>query len=162
MPTLQYGAGHLHRRQVEIVDGAILEASLARDQVVPAFALHRGNGDRAAGKPGPVQFRQRAAPGDQAADAGRIAKNLVEGERHKVGLDSAQVEPVGRREGRAVEQYIPALRLCVRHPFQRMLHAAEVGLGRKSQQVGGRRISLGRCAAKSAGSTRRSALRSGM
>ena len=91
--------------------------------------------DRSARKPRALQLRQRRPAGDQAADAGRPAEHLVEGEGDEVGLAAAQVQPVGRYEGGRVEQHVPAERMRALDPLQRMLDAGEVGLRGIREQV---------------------------
>ena len=75
------------------------------------------------------------APGEQRPDARGIAEELVERERDEVGLDDAQVEPVGGHEGGAVEDHVPAVLVRLLDPLERVLHAAEVGLRRVGEQV---------------------------
>ena len=60
---------------------------------------------------GRSQLGQRFAPHQQAAQPGRIAEHLVEGEGDEIRMPPAQVEPVGRHEGGGIEQDIPAERL---------------------------------------------------
>ena len=52
----------------------------------------------------------RAPRGGRRAQpiAGRVAEHLVPGDRDEVGLPARQVEPVGRHEGRGVQQHVPA------------------------------------------------------
>ena len=69
---------------------------------------------RSAGEPRAAQARQRVAPRDQRADAGRIAEEFVERERREVGRDIAKAERVARHERRDVEQNVEAEGVRVR------------------------------------------------
>ena len=60
---------------------------------VVTVALDRGDRDRAAREPRPVQQAGPVPPDQQAADAGRVADDLVERERGEVRRDPADVEP---------------------------------------------------------------------
>ena len=73
----------------------------------------------------------------QAPDAGRKAHDLVERERGEVRTDPGHVEAVGGREGRHVDQHVPACGMGLVDEVEGMLHAGEVGLGREGQQVAG-------------------------
>ena len=120
--------------QVEVVDGAVLEVRRARGGLVP-LALDEGGDDRAAGEPGPLELGQRLAAREQAADAGRPAEHLVEGEGDEVRVPAAEVEPVGRHVGGGVEEHVPAVRVRLLDPVERVLDAGEVRLGRVGEQV---------------------------
>ena len=111
---------------------------------MPAFALHRGDGDRASGEPRPAKLRERVAAGDECAYAGRVAEHLVEGGDCEVGLDCREVEPVGGHERGGVEHDVPALRTRDLDPFERVLHAAEVRLRRVGEQPRGTGIAAAR------------------
>src|SRR5690349_15598377 len=113
MNRLDAGCGNmtqadLHRWQGQVVDRAILEASFVRQQVMPATALHGRDTDRAASEPGPAQLPKRRFARQQAADPGWVAEDFVERQCYEIGMPAAQIEPVGRREGRSIEQHIPA------------------------------------------------------
>ena len=105
---LEEAQADLDRGQVEVVDGAVLEVRRAGRGLVP-LALDEGGDDRAAGEPGPLELGERVAAREQAADAGRLAEHLVEGERDEVGVPAGEVEPVGRHVGGGVEQHVPAV-----------------------------------------------------
>ena len=75
------------------------------------------------------------APGEQRADAGRVAEHLVEGDRDEVGLPGREVEPTRRHERGAVEQHVPAPLLRRRDPLERVLDAGEVRLRGIGEQV---------------------------
>jgi len=83
-----------------------------------------------------LQLAQGLAPGDQRSHPGGIAENLVEGQRDEIGMGLAQIETVGGRERRRVEQHVPAERLRPPDPGQIVLDAGEVRLGRVGEQVG--------------------------
>ena len=100
-----------------------------------AITLDRGHRDGATGKPRSTKLVQRVLPRNQCPHPGRIAKHLVERERDVVRLAGAEVETVGRDEGRGIDQNVPSKALCARDPLQRMLHTREVRLGRKREQV---------------------------
>lgn len=123
-------------RQAQVVDGAVLEGRDSVFQVVPALTLDRHDADGAAGEPGTAQPRQHLSPHDQCADAGRIAEDLVERQRHQVGLDHAQVESIGGHESRTVQQDVPAEILRLGHQLERMLHTGEIRLRREGEQAG--------------------------
>ena len=108
-------------------------APSSSSEPVPA-ALHAHAPDRPAGEPRPAQPGQRVPPGQQAADPGRVAEHLVEAHRDELGLDRAQVEPVGRDERGRVEQHVVPCGLGQAHPAERVLHAAEVALRRVGEQ----------------------------
>ncbi len=129
-----------HGRQAEIVDGPVLEPGVAGREMVPPLALHRGDRDGPAGKPGPSQDVQGLVPEHQRPHAGRVAEHLVEGQGDEVRVDHREIEAVARREGRAVEDHVPALLVRPRDPFHRVLHAAEVRLRWVREQV--RRVGL--------------------
>ena len=118
----------------EETERAVLERGLVVGQPVPA-ALYARAHDRAAGEPRAAQPGERVPPGQQAADSGRVAEHLVKAHRHELGLDRTEVEPVGRDEGRRVQQHVVARRLGVLDPRQRMLDAAEVALCRIREQA---------------------------
>ena len=84
---------------------------------------------------GRSQLGERLAAGEQAADAGRLAEHLVEGERDEVRVPAGQVEPVGRHERGGVEQHVPAVRVRLLDPVERVLDAGEVRLGRVGEEV---------------------------
>ncbi len=101
---------NLHRRQRQIVQGAVLKAFSAGMQEV-AVALYRRHRDRAAGEPGTVQFCQGAAAGDQRANAGRVAENFIEGKRDKIRVDGGEIQRIGGGEGGRIQQHIPSFGL---------------------------------------------------
>ncbi len=125
-PGLQIG-------YLQEAERAVLEPGLARGQRVPV-ALHAGQVHRPAGEPGTPQPPQRLPPRDQAADAGRVAEHLVPADRHEIGLDHGQVQPVRRHVGGRVQQDVVAMLVRRLYPAQRMLHPAEVALRRVGQQ----------------------------
>ncbi len=124
----------LDGRQREEVQRSVLEPGLPVRHRVPV-ALDAHGGDRAAGEPRPVQPGQRLLTGEEAADSGRIAEQLVQRDRDEVRLPLAEVEPVRRHERRTVHQHVPAGRLCSRNPLERVLDAREVRLRRVGEQV---------------------------
>ena len=138
---LEVAQADLDRRNAQVVERAVLESRFPLRQHVHR-ALHGGEIDGAAGEPGPPQLRQRGVADEQAAHAGGIAEHLVEGDRHEVGPHGTQVEAVGGHEGGCVEQHVPAGGLGLPDQRQRMLHAREIGLRRKSQQVVAPRLGL--------------------
>ena len=87
------------------------------------------------GEPRALELGERVAAGEQAADAGRPAEHLVEGSRHEVRVPAAEVEPVGRHVCGGVEQHVPAVRVGLLDPLQRVLHAGEVRLRGVGEQV---------------------------
>ncbi len=72
---------------------------------------------------------------DQGAYAGGVAEHLVERETDEVGAPPTEVEPVGGDERRRVQQHIPALRVRLRDPLQRVLHTGEVRLRRIGEKM---------------------------
>jgi hypothetical protein len=102
---------------------------------VVVLALDERRDDRAAGEPRPLELGERVRAGDQAADAGRPAEHLVEGERDVVGVPAAEVEPVGRHVRRRVEQDVPAVCVRLLDPVERVLDAGEVRLRGIGEQV---------------------------
>ena len=122
------------------------------------LALDERGHDRAAGEPRSLELGERVAAREQAADAGRPAEHLVERERDEVRMPDAQVEPVGRDVGGGVEQHVPAVRVGLLDPLQRVLDAGEVRLGRVGEQVV---VLAGGVASGSAASSRSSTRRSG-
>jgi hypothetical protein len=115
----------LDGREREVVERAILERRFPFGQIV-LVALDRCNGDGAAREPRATQLGERRLSGQEAADAGGIPKQLVEGLDHEIRRISPEIEPVRRCKGRCVEQHIPALRLRRGDPFERVLNAGEV------------------------------------
>ena len=126
----------LHGRQVEVVDGAVLEVRGAGCGLV-VLALDERGDDRAAGEPRPLELGERVAAGEQAADAGRPAEHLVERERDEVRVPAAEVEPVGGHVCGGVEQHVPAVRVGLLDPLERVLRR------RRSSTVPGRRTGCG-------------------
>ena len=124
----------LHRRQVEEVDGAVLEVRRSRSILV-VVALHERGDDRAAGEPRPLELVQRLAARQQRSDPCRPAEQLVERDRHEVRMPARQVEPVGRREGGRVDEHVPAVVVRVVDPVERVVDAREVRLRREGEQV---------------------------
>ena len=140
----------------------------ARREVVPVVALHRGQRDGAAGEPRPAQPGQRLPAGDQAAAPRRVAEELVEGDRDEVGADRRGVQGIGRREGGAVEQDVPAELVRLGDPLERVLGAAEVGLRRIREELRRRAVlpvalpAPRRAVRTCSSSSRRSCSRTGM
>ena len=132
---LEVAQADLHRRDPEVVHGAVLEAGVAgvrHDHV----ALHVRGDDGAAAEPRPLQALERPAPDDQRAQARRVAEHLVEGDRDEVRLPHRQVEPARRRERGAVQEHVPAPLMGQVDPLQRMLDAREVGLRGIGEEAG--------------------------
>ncbi len=75
----------LHCREGEVVDGAILEGDLAFGEHV-AITMYAGAPDRAPAKPGAAQSGQGSFARQQAADTRGVAEQLIERDRHKIGL----------------------------------------------------------------------------
>jgi hypothetical protein len=98
----------LDGRKAEEIERAVLEAAFAVEQIV-AVGADRHDLDGSPGEPRTAEFGQRCAARNQAANASRVAKQLVEGERHEVRPPAAQIEAVGRRESARVQQHIPAI-----------------------------------------------------
>src|SRR3954470_12582994 len=104
------------------------------------IVLYRDEIDSPAGKPRAPQFVQRVASHDEGANAGRISKDLVEGQRDILRGVLAQTEWVAREKRRRIEQDVEAATLRVVDQRQRVLHAREVGLRRKREH-----LRAGRC-----------------
>jgi hypothetical protein len=119
----------------------------ARGGLVP-LALDEGGDDRAAREPGPLELGQDVATGEQAADAGRPAEHLVEGQGDEVGVPATEVEPVGGDVGGGVEEHVPAVGVRLLDPLERMLDAGEVRLRRIGEQVVVLAADLGQVAGK--------------
>ena len=121
-------------RQAEVVERAVLEPGGPRRQPVPVLRLHRGERDGAPREPRPPQLGELLAAGDQAADSGRVAEELVERDGHEIRLEDLEIHGIGGRVGGAVEQDVPAELMRLVHPGERVVHAAEVGLRRVGEQ----------------------------
>ncbi len=117
----------LHGRQVQVVDGAVLERGGVGREIV-RVRLHRGDLNRPSRKPRPAQLREHRLAHEQAADPGRVAEHLVEGERDEVRPASRQVEPVCGNERRGVEDHVPSGGMRFVDDLHRVLHAAEIRL----------------------------------
>ena len=89
--------------EIEEVDGAVLEVRRAGSRLV-AVALHERGDDRAAGEPRALERVQRLPSCEQRADSRRPAEQLVERDRHEVGMPAGEVEPVRGDEGGGVEE----------------------------------------------------------
>ena len=124
----------LDRGQPEIVDRPVLEATFAIDERV-ALHCHRGQADRSAGEPGSSQSGQRLAAHDQRADPGRVAEDLVPGDRDKVRVPAGQVELSRRHERGCVDQDVPASVVRLGQPVERVPNSRVIGLGREREQV---------------------------
>jgi hypothetical protein len=122
---LEVAQADLDRGQVEEVEGAVLEVGGTRRRLVP-LALDEGGDDRAAREPGSLELGERVAAGEQAADAGRPAEHLVEGEGDEIGMPAEEVEPAGGDVGGRVEQDVPAVVMGLLDPGERVLDAGEV------------------------------------
>ena len=123
----------VERGDAEEVRRAVFEAFVARAKEM------RVGGDgcvhhRSAGEPRAAQTRQRVAPRDQRAEAGRIAEEFVERERREIGRTAAQAQRVTRDERRDVEQDVEAEGARFRDEIERMLDAGEIRLRRKRDQ----------------------------
>jgi hypothetical protein len=70
---------------------------------------------------------------DQCARSRWIAEHLVKGQRNEIRLPPTEIKSVRRCVGRRIEQDVPAALLGRVEPTQIMLHAREVGLGRKGE-----------------------------
>ncbi len=110
-----------HSRDVQVIDRPILEGGVAFGQVV-FIALHRGDSDRSARKPGAVELAEGFAAGHQRAETGRGAENFVKREGDKVRFPFRQVEPVGRGKRRGVEQNLPTFGMGFFDPGQGVLN----------------------------------------
>jgi hypothetical protein len=101
-----------------------------------AIAPDGSDRDRAAGEPWAAQLAQCRLASNQGADSGRVAEDLVEGDRNEVGVPDAQVQSIGRHERGCIQQDIPALILCTRDPVKRVPNTREVGLRGVGEKVG--------------------------
>ena len=99
------------RRQAQIVDGAILKARRAGRQIM-VERHDRGKGDRAARIPGTPQFLGGSFAHQQTAHARRVAEDFVKRDIDEVRMPAAEIQPVGGRKGRRIQQHIPAFRLA--------------------------------------------------
>ena len=124
----------LDRRQVQVVDRAVLEMGCAWRRLEP-LTLHERGDDRPAREPRPLELRQCVSPREQAADARWPAEHLVERNRHEVRMPATEVKPVRRYVRGGVQQHIPAVRLRLPDPFERVLDAGEVRLRGVREQV---------------------------
>jgi len=55
-----------------------------------------------------VQFLQTVPPGDQGTDAGWVAKNLVERNRHEIRPALGKIKLVARGKGGSIQDHIPS------------------------------------------------------
>ena len=121
-------------RDGEKVDGALLEGGLVRGEGV-AIVPDAGILDGASGKPGALQHGEGLFLGDEGADAGGQAEDLVEGDGDKVGADDGEVEVGGGDEGGGIEQDEPAVPVRGADGGEVVLDAREVGLGGEGEEV---------------------------
>ena len=124
----------LDGRDVEIIQGAILKAGRGFGQVI-FIPLHRGHGDRPAGKPGTVELAQHRLAGDQRPQPGGVTEHLVERERDEIRLNHREVEAAGGDEGGCIQQHVPTLGVGLFDPIQGMLDRGEIRLGRVGEQI---------------------------
>ena len=110
MPTDARCRRPISTAAIEVVQCAILEPGLARSQEMTRPA-NCGEVDRATREPGPPQRAKRTVADEQASDAGRIAKHLVERQAHELRAHRLEIELVGGNERRGIEQHIPAARM---------------------------------------------------
>ena len=126
---------NFNSRDAQKVQCAVFESAGSFGHVV-FFTLHRGHGNGSPGEPGPLQFGQSTAARDQSANAGGVAKHLIEGNRQKIGRVLAQIQWIGGGKSGDVQQNVPAMGMGQLDPVQRVAPAREVGLCRVSEQVG--------------------------
>ena len=93
------------------------------------IALDGCDSNRAAGKPGALEFGEDAAFDNQGTHPGGITKDFIKGHADKIGFDAGQIERVCGHISRHIQKDIPAFLMGQFDPIQGMLDAGKIGLG---------------------------------
>ena len=132
--VLQEAQADVHRGEAAEVHRAVFERGSAVGRVVTVGADRRHR-DRAAGEPRAAQFRERGPPGEERADARRVAEHLVERQHDEVGVPAA-TGPGGwwarrprRRAGRPIRGTGPRQSTRVRAARRRSWTAPDTRTG---------------------------------
>ncbi len=124
----------LHGREARVVEGSVLETLGAGRESV-ALREHRSPGDGSPGEPRAVQLLQGRAACQECPHARWVSEHLVEREGDVVRVPPPQVEAIRGHISGGVQEHVPLQLLGLGDPFQWMLDAGEVGLGRIGEKL---------------------------